>query len=552
MLLTTMAIIHQREIGLPRERVRLYSLAVQVLLSRWQRWKGIAVSDELESILRDDLRMRAILERLAYEAHCCQAEQGESADLVRRDLWALLEDPALLGDVGLADEFLDYVDQRAGLLVGQGGGDGGRHPQTYAFPHRTFQEYLAGAYMVGRRGTTREYWRRASEGDTWYLAALLGAEELLYNRRSAKELLDLAYDLCPQTPPGDESAWRAALWSGQMATLLGDETIRRDTERPDGGAAYLERLVPRQVIILRKTALGAVERADAGNVLARLGDPRFREDAWHLPNEPLLGFVKVPEGPFLMGSDKEQDPRAYDDELPQHEMRLRAYYIARYPVTQAQYAEFVRDTGHDVPSSKYGFEEDRPFEWRDGSYPPGRANQPVVLVSWHDALAYCEWLTEKLRVWDETPEPLATLLREEGWRITLPSEAEWEKAARGLGRRIFPWGNEANPERANYSDTGIGTTSAVGCFPDGASPYGVEDLSGNVWEWCRTKWEENYRDYQGDDDLEGDAPRVLRGGSFFYDDWYVRCASRSVRSSPDPRLRNYGFRVVASPVRSDL
>jgi formylglycine-generating enzyme required for sulfatase activity len=252
-----------------------------------------------------------------------------------------------------------------------------------------------------------------------------------------------------------------------------------------------------------------------------------------------------------MGSDKEQDPRAYDDELPQHEMRLRAYYIARYPVTQAQYAEFVRDTGHDVPSSKYGFEEDRPFEWRDGSYPPGRANQPVVLVSWHDALAYCEWLTEKLRVWDETPEPLATLLREEGWGITLPSEAEWEKAARGLGRRIFPWGNEANPERANYSDTGIGTTSAVGCFPDGASPYGVEDLSGNVWEWCRTKWEENYRDHQGDDDLEGDARRVLRGGAFDDDVTGVRCA---FRNGGDPFDRWYygGFRVVASPVRSDL
>jgi formylglycine-generating enzyme required for sulfatase activity len=175
----------------------------------------------------------------------------------------------------------------------------------------------------------------------------------------------------------------------------------------------------------------------------------------------------------------------------------------------------------------------------------------VVLVSWHDALAYCEWLTERLRAWDETPEPLATLLREEGWRITLPSEAEWEKAARGADGRIFPWGDEADPERANYSDTGIGTTSAVGCFPGGASPYEVEDLSGNVWEWCRTKWEENYRDYQGDDDLEGGERRVLRGGSFGNYVRYVRCASRLDRL-PINRYRDLGFRVVASPVRSDL
>jgi formylglycine-generating enzyme required for sulfatase activity len=305
-----------------------------------------------------------------------------------------------------------------------------------------------------------------------------------------------------------------------------------------------------------------VERADAGNVLARLGDPRFREDAWYLPDEPLLGFVEIPKGPFTMGTREEEIPalmerfggerKYYEREIPQHTVDLPTYYIAHYPVTQIQYAAFVQDTGHNVPSSLFGWEPDRPFEWRDGSYPPGRANQPVVLVSWHDALAYCEWLTERLRAWDETPEPLATLLREEGWRITLPSEAEWEKAARGADGRIFPWGDEADPERANYSDTGIGTTSAVGCFPGGASPYEVEDLSGNVWEWCRTKWEENYRDYQGDDDLEGDERRVLRGGAFFNDESSVRCAFRDDWYFPNLRSWNFGFRVVASPVRSDL
>jgi formylglycine-generating enzyme required for sulfatase activity len=246
------------------------------------------------------------------------------------------------------------------------------------------------------------------------------------------------------------------------------------------------------------------------------------------------------------------DRKYYEREIPQHTVDLPTYYIAHYPVTQIQYAAFVQDTGHNVPSSLFELEPDRPFEWRGGSYPPGRANQPVVLVSWHDALVYCGWLTEKLCVWDETPEPLATLLREEGWRITLPSEAEWEKAARGADGRIFPWGEQADRERANYSDTEVGTTSAVGCFPDGASPYEVEDLSGNVWEWCRTKWEENYRDYQGDDSLEGDAHRVLRGGSFLDSGWSVRCACRGGGGGPGYRGGGLGFRVVASPVRSDL
>jgi formylglycine-generating enzyme required for sulfatase activity len=185
-----------------------------------------------------------------------------------------------------------------------------------------------------------------------------------------------------------------------------------------------------------------------------------------------------------------------------------------------------------------------------------------VWVSWHEALKYCEWLTERLRAWDETPEPLATLLREEGWRITLPSEAEWEKAARGTDGRIFPWGEQADSERANYNDTGIGTTSAVGCFPDGASPYEVEDLSGNVWEWTRSLWgteigkpdfEYPYDPEDGREDLRAadDVRRVLRGGSFLNDVALVRCAIR-YRLYSINQWAYYGFRVVASPVRSEL
>ena len=184
----------------------------------------------------------------------------------------------------------------------------------------------------------------------------------------------------------------------------------------------------------------------------------------------------------------------------------------------------------------------------------GAGIHPVVGVRWYDALAYGQWLTGCLRGW---PEPLGTLLRKERWRVIVPSEAEWEKGARGGDDRIYPWGDEADTKRANYDETGINTTSAVGCFRNGASPYGVEEMSGNVWEWTRSLWGEDMVDPQfkypydptdGREALEAPEyePRVLRGGSFLNDQWDVRCACR-YRDSPRNRLNNAGFRVVVLP-----
>jgi len=277
--------------------------------------------------------------------------------------------------------------------------------------------------------------------------------------------------------------------------------------------------------------------------LARLGDPRFRAEAWHLPNEPLLGFVEVPAGPFLMGSDKKRDQDAYEDELPQHRLELPLYYIARYPVTVAQFRAFVQESSYQAQG---------PWERYSGG-----DNRPVVAVNWYDALAYCRWLTEQLRGWEETPEPVAGLLSEEGWGVRLPTEAEWEKAARGQDGRIFPWGNNPDSNRANYGETGVGTTSAVGCFPSGASPYGALDLAGNVWEWTQSLWGKSlgepdfrypYKVKDGRENLEADdsVRRVLRGGSFGNDLRYARCASRDWYD-PYSGGSHYGFRVVLAP-----
>jgi len=148
------------------------------------------------------------------------------------------------------------------------------------------------------------------------------------------------------------------------------------------------------------------------------------------------------------------------------------------------------------------------------------------------------------------PEPLAMLLRRAGWRVTLPSEAEWERAARGKKGRVYPWGNDPDSDVANYDDTGIEKTNAVGCFPGGASLCGVEELSGNVLEWTRSllaKYpypsERVARIKREAPQAPGDMSRVLRGGAFWDDHRGVRCASRG---GGDPHGAGYsiGFRVA--------
>ena len=179
-----------------------------------------------------------------------------------------------------------------------------------------------------------------------------------------------------------------------------------------------------------------------------------------------------------MGSDKKKDKLAYDNETPQHTLYLPEYRIARVPVTVAQFAAFVGATGHkttaEVQGSAWNWtgSEWKEIKGADWAHPRGpqsdvRAKQdhPVTCVSWHDAVAFCKWAG-----------------------VRLPTEAEWEKAARGTDGRIWPWGNrEPNSGVCNFNMT-VGDTTPVGRYPDGKSPYGLLDVAGNVWEWTSSLW----------------------------------------------------------------
>jgi formylglycine-generating enzyme required for sulfatase activity len=261
--------------------------------------------------------------------------------------------------------------------------------------------------------------------------------------------------------------------------------------------------------------------------------PGFRSDAWYLPDDETLGFVEIPAGPFMMGSDRARDPLAFDIERwspsrAQGTVDVPTFYIGRYEVTVAQYAAFVRATGHRVT---------------DAGALAGGPSFPVVLVAWTDALAYTRWLHETLASSSTTPEALARLLRD-GWQLTLPTEAEWEKAARGDDGRIFPWGDAPRAERANYEGPG---PTRVGSFACPECPYGLSDMSGNVWEWTRSPYQPY--PYDPTDDRTGldvESLWIMRGGSFSDGPQNVRAA---VRGGADPGARRafIGFRVAISP-----
>ena len=246
--------------------------------------------------------------------------------------------------------------------------------------------------------------------------------------------------------------------------------------------------------------------------------------------------VKIPAGSFLMGSS-DADPQAGSDEKPQHTLTLPTYWIGKTEVTNAQFRPFVEGDGYtnqtywDAASWQWRTENkiNQPTCWSGDQ--GNSANQPVVCVTWYEAMAYTRWLSGQT-----------------GQRFSLPTEAEWEKAARGTDGQIYPWGNTWEATRANNDEAGLKKIVPVGQYPSGASPYGALDMAGNVWEWTRSVYSSYpYNATDGREDPSNPAQKLftLRGGSAWNIRTYIRCGAR-YGDLPDSRNDSYGFRVVAS------
>jgi formylglycine-generating enzyme required for sulfatase activity len=551
LLLTLMASLHSWRGGsLPEKREELYNDTVDLLLDWWESPKVVRDGNGNEIMRQPSLaewlkvdraKVRALLNRLAYDAHMAQADLIGTADVPEDDLVGGLLRLSKNPDVK-PKRLIEYLSFRAGLLVPRGVG-------VYTFPHRTFQEYLAACHLTDHDYPDLVAKLACDDPNRWREVALLAGAKAA--RGTASAIWLLAEELCVCELDDVEQPEEEQLWGAHLAGQALVETADLDaiSQRNRGKA---ERVRDWLVYILQENALPAIERAAAGVSLAHLGDPRPGVGLDDV-GLPAIAWHDIPAGPFLMGS-AEDDEQAYDWEKPQHEQGItNAYQISRYPVTNAQYHAFVKAGGYEQER----FWTEVGWSWREGEdvlgprefgHPFGLPNHPVVGVSWYEAVAFCRWLTEQLREKGEL---------ENEHVISLPTEPQWEKAARGTDGRIYPWGDEPDPDRANYEDTGIGTTSAVGCFPDGESPYGLLDMSGTVWEWTGSLWGEDLFEpdfkypYDSSDGRENpDADRdillVLRGGAFSSSARGVRCAYRLL-FSPNSGSYNSGFRVCVSP-----
>jgi formylglycine-generating enzyme required for sulfatase activity/tRNA A-37 threonylcarbamoyl transferase component Bud32 len=307
----------------------------------------------------------------------------------------------------------------------------------------------------------------------------------------------------------------------RKATLEAQHRADEETQRLAAEIAEQKRLAAEAARLKREeerqrlaavTASEATNKSAANRRLRLLSNDRA---ALVLAPGEEIELVRVPAGEFLMGSDKKSDSMAFDAELPLSRLALPEYWIQRTPVTVSQFSAYLTAIGRQLNVEQAAI---------------NKAHHPVVGVEWDECVAYCEWARQLT-----------------GFGFSLPSEAEWEKAARGTDGRVFPWGNEMpDAWRCAFGNSEKGT-STVGRFgARGKSPYGCDDMAGNVWEWTRSLHAAYpYLPTDGRETASSRGPRALRGGSFGSPARHVRCAFRG-GSYPSIRSNLAGFRVLIS------
>lgn len=483
LLLTILALIHYSGKELPQKRVELYELYVKTLITSWSRRRTLA-REALSSL--EEAEAIKILAPLALWMHREHPAGTAPRDEIERQIeayYAQKMEPAQAADA--ARGFVDSVRKYTSLLVERG-------ENAYGFLHLTFEEYLAarGAIFAGQVERPKIFETLCPHLylPAWREVVRLTAEHLGLIAKEEATVSLFIRKILQDTPTQKQDQGKNAVLAGACLQNIGREGVEKQVWDDTHTALYQT---------MTALDLAPATRRDAGMMLGELGwTPRDLDD-----------MILISAGEFVY--------QAKPHKLP-------AFQIAKYPVTNAQFKRFVLAGGYNNPQgwSKEGWQYrekenwERPRYWDDARF--NNPLQPVVGVSWYEAEAYCNWLK------DET-----------GKAYRLPTEEEWEKAASGKKGKIYPWGKEFDPRKANTYESNLNATTPVMMYPGGKSESEVFDLSGNVWEWTSSKYSKD------------ETTRVLRGGAFFNDLNRVRAASRN-RFNPDLWYRDFGFRVVVA------
>ncbi len=517
LMLTVIALVHRGRVKLPDRRADLYAEAVDVLLGKWDEARGVR-----ELRVFKDKPLEAGDKRLALQRVALSMHENQQKEILAEELRRLLVDffHPTLGDkreaVRSADRFLAVIEQRSGLLTARGEG-------VYAFSHLTFQEYLAALAVAAKDGYGYMEYTLARLHDKWWREVIL--LEAGYLSAQSKERTTRLIQAIADSKDKKEPFSNLVLAS-ECARDAGANRVEGSLEKNIHRRLRkgVEKPPPLIVKISKRFGVkGWIEqRGAAMNALVRAGSgywkPPYGEPEW----------IEIPAGECWMGEGEKADRGPIMSSGgglffgvlgKKHRVYLDAYAISRIPITNAQYFMFVKSEEREAPG-----------HWGDKRPPRGLESHPVVNVSWYDAMAYSQWLSEMTAK-----------------SIGLPTQAQWEKAARGhKGRRKYPWGNQFDSTRCNSLEIGLYGTTPAGIFREGQSPYGCLDMTGNVWEWC-ADW---YGEYPSGPFRNPSGPtsgsfRVIRGGGWFNFERDCHSAFRC-RDDPGARGGSYGFRLVRS------
>jgi formylglycine-generating enzyme required for sulfatase activity len=521
LLLLMMVLVLYNKGKLPRELPKLYESILELLLGQWDCVRdGQTLADVLDLPDWTSERIRPVLDRLSYEAHRDATSTSIRGRIPRMTVeWELREH--LIATGMLDDEAakaavraVRYIEQRSGLL----------QPSAvdYEFAHLTLQEHCSGRHIV-RQSNPLSFIMEHRVDDRWREPIFLGLGTIqesnpwliesvmrrLIERETDRSIDQWYRDLIMAAEIGNDRDWAYLKEQGldilalQRNLRLGLVTILEDKEHK----------------------VSTNERVRAGYLLCDLGDPRFpiTQEQWKQEVEKaLMGhtdgyFCRVEAGTYFIGGN-ENDAGVEDDEKPQHTITFyQPFWIARFPITNAQWQAW-KTTSIKKAHRTY------PDEMK-------RANHPIANVQWYWCYEFCMWLSKQI-----------------GMNIRMPSEAEWEAAARGNDVRLYPWGHEW---RDDYSATaedkerrGLPYSTPVGCYPAGAAPCGAMDMAGNMWEWTQSPYTKNHNPAQTTQ-LAANAKRfALKGGHHNESAIYARCSARNW-SYPDSYGPN-SFRVLLS------